>query len=326
MAEQASTPEAAPEAVESNTEAQTQEASSSQDASAPKVDAAKAVEQLQKQNPNLSKQEAKKMIKELKIKFNGKEYTEELPFEMEDTPEATDYMRKQLQMSRLAQSSSQERAQLEKDVRTFIEELRKNPRRILSDPNIGIDVKELARQVIEEEIENSKKSPEQIEREKLQQELKDIKDEREQEKKNFLEKEQERLTEAAIERYDILMTEALEKSDLPKSPYVIKKMATMLELGLQSGLDVTPEDVLPLVEDEIRGDIRDMFATMPDEAFEAFVGRDRINSIRKKNIAKAKQSAQASQSLSKLQDTAQSSKKEVKAEDKPKSYRDFFGV
>lgn len=290
----------------------------------PKVDA-KVVDQLQKDNPGLSKKEAKKMIKELKIKFNGKEYTEQLPFEIEDIPENVEYMRKQAQMSRLAQSSSQERAQLEKDVRSFIDELRKNPKKMLSDPNIGIDIKELAKQVIEEEIENSRKSPEQLEREKLESELKALKDEREKEKKDHLEREKVRLESEAIERYDVLVSQALEKSTLPKTPYVVKKMATLLELGLKEGLDVTPEDVIPLVEEEIRGDIKDMFATMPDEAFEAFVGKDRINSIRKKNIAKAKQASQATQSL-KVQDTAQrkADKDDDKKEEKV-SMKQFFG-
>lgn len=290
---------------------------------------AQAVDQLQKTNPELSKKEAKKMIKQLQIKFNGKEYTEELPFEIEDTPENVDYMRKQAQMSRLAQSSSQERAQLEKDVRNFIDELRKNPKKILNDPSIGIDLKQLAKQVIEEEIENSQKSPEQLEKEKLQAELKSIKEEREREKKEALEKDRSRLESEAIERYDVLMSQALEKSTLPKSPYVVKKMATLLELGLREGLDVTPDDVMPLVEDEIRNDIKDMFATMPDEAFEAYVGRERINNIRKKNIAKAKQAAQAT-SAAKVQDTGASAKKSdaanKEAKDEKLSFKQFFGI
>lgn len=326
MAEQANAApvaEAAPQeaAPEANLEQSNQEA-----APADTKAEAKAVDQLQKANPELSKKEAKKMIKQLQIKFNGKEYTEELPFEIEDTPENVDYMRKQAQMSRLAQSSSQERAQLEKDVRNFIDELRKNPKKILADPSIGIDIKDLARQVIEEEIENSKKSPEQLEKEKLQAELKAIKEEREKEKQEALEKDKSRLESEAIERYDMLMSQALEKSTLPKSPYVIKKMASLLELGLREGLDVTPDDVMPLVEEEIRNDVKDMFATMPDEVFEAFIGRERINNIRKKNIAKAKQAAQVSQSL-KIQDTG-AKKADAKSEDKEEkiNFKQFFGI
>ncbi len=328
MAEQANAAPVAESAPSQEVLPQANLEQSNQEA-APAIDAkseAKAVDQLQKANPELSKKEAKKMIKQLQIKFNGKEYTEELPFEIEDTPENVDYMRKQAQMSRLAQSSSQERAQLEKDVRNFIDELRKNPKKILADPTIGIDIKDLARQVIEEEIENSKKSPEQIEKEKLQAELKAMKEERENEKKEFLEKEKTRLESEAIERYDVLMSQALEKSSLPKSPYVIKKMASLLELGLREGLDVTPDDVMPLVEEEIRNDVKDMFATMPDEVFEAFIGRERFNSIRKKNITKAKQAAIASQSL-KVQDTG-TKKSEAKddSKDEKLSFKQFFGI
>jgi hypothetical protein len=324
MAEQANAAPVAEAAPSQEVLSEANQEQSSQQA-AP-VGEAKAIDQLQKANPELSKKEAKKMIKQLQIKFNGKEYTEELPFEIEDTPENVDYMRKQAQMSRLAQSSSQERAQLEKDVRNFVDELRKNPKKLLADPTIGIDLKRLAKEIIEEEIENSQKSPEQLEKEKLQAELKAIKEERENEKKEALERNKSRLESEAIERYDVLMSQALEKSTLPKSPYVIKKMASLLELGLREGLDVTPEDVMPLVEDEIRNDVKDMFATMPDEVFEAFIGRERINNIRKKNIAKAKQAAQVTQAA-KVQDTgAKKSEAKADAKDEKVSFKQFFGI
>ena len=106
--------------------------------------------------------EAKKMLKSLKIKVDGREMEEKLPFEIPDDEETVEWMKRNLQMSKMGAKRAQEYSSLEKEVRTFIDELRKNPRKILADPNIGIDVKKLAAEVIEEEIANSQKSPDQL--------------------------------------------------------------------------------------------------------------------------------------------------------------------
>ena len=103
-------------------------------------------------------QEEIKRLKKLKIKYNGKEYEEELPFEIDDNPEVVEYMKKQLQMAKMSQSKAQELSNMQKEVEAFINELRKNPRKILSNPDIGVDVKELVNEILQEEIENSQKS------------------------------------------------------------------------------------------------------------------------------------------------------------------------
>lgn len=281
-------------------------------------------------DPSASKAEkaiAKKTLKSLKIKFNGKEYDEELPFEIPDNPESIKYMQNKLQMDRLARVKSQESADQVKMINEFLNELKKNPRKVLSDPTIGVDLKKIAAELIEEEIENSKKSPEQLEREKLEGELKAMKAEREREKEDFNKRELERLQEQEFERYEHLISKAIETSDLPKSPYIVKKMADYMLMGLQKGIDVTPEDVLPLVRDEMQNDLREMFAVMPEEVIESIVGKDVINRIRKKNLQKARSgNAQAAQQVSnaKAKDAGVTGEKSTKKDDK-KNMKDFFG-
>lgn len=276
------------------------------------------------ENGTLTKAE-KKMLKELDIKVDGKTYKEKLPFEIPDDPESIEYMRRQLQMSKAASKRMQEHSQLQKDVGQFLEMLRKNPRKALSDPSIGVDVKELAKAVIEEEIANSQKSPEQLEKERLENELKELKEKYEKDKESAKAKEFERLQQEQTERYDMLMTQALDKSDLPKSPYVVKKMADYLLLALDNDIDATPEDVLPLVRDEIYGDLKEMFAVMPEDVIEKVIGKDVLNKVRKKNLAKAKQ-APPVPLKSAVKDVG-ASKAEAKQEDKQKmTFKEFFGV
>lgn len=274
---------------------------------------------------------AKKTLKQLKIKFNGKESLEDLPFEIPDDAKSIDYMTRQIQMSKLSQSKAQEYSDLEKEVKSFVEQLKKDPRKVLSDPTIGIDIKKLAAQVIEEEIQNSQKSPEQLEREKLENELRAIKEEREREKEDNKQSELKRLQQQEFERYDMLFTQAIEKSDLPKSPYIVKKMSDYMLMGLQQGIDVTPEDVLPLVREEMQNDLREMFAVMPEDVIEKIVGKDVINKIRKKSVAKAKEANAPLRPKSALETPAQAKESSAKSGKSGKpgekmTFKNFFGI
>lgn len=266
-----------------------------------------------------------KRLKKLKLKFNGQELEEELPFEVDDNPEVVDYLTRKLQLARLGQVNGQKYSQLEKEVVKFFEDLKKNPRKALSDPRIGIDLKQLAAEMLEEEIVNSQKSPEQIEKERLEARLKELEEEREKEKEEMRQKELERLMEQEYERYDAMISRALETSDLPKSPYVVKKMADYMILGIQNGIDVQPEQVLGIVREEIVEDIKQMFSAMPVEVINQIIGKDNYDKIRKYNLSKAKPKKSPAVEKKAI-DTGKASDKKVEEQVSKKTIKEIFGV
>lgn len=263
-----------------------------------------------------------KRLKKLKIKFGGKEMEEDLPFEIPDDPKAIEYMQKQLQMAKLGTTSAERYSQLEKEVISFVEELRKNPRKALANPRIGVDVKKLAAEILEEEINNSSKTPEQLEKERMEAELREIKEEREREKEEFRQKELERMQEQEFQRYDMLMDKAFNDAKLPKNPYMVKRMADYLILGLQAGRKLDPADVLPLVQEEMMGDLKSMFETMPAESLKEFMGKDTLDKIRKHNVAQVKKAPVPVKAA--VKDVGQ--KGEAKKDEKKQTFKDFFGI
>jgi hypothetical protein len=261
-----------------------------------------------------------KKIKKLKLKFNGKEIEEDLPFEIEEAH--ADWLAKQRQKAMLADHKANEYSQLEREIGAFIQELRKNPKKALSNPAIGLDIKQFAAEILQEEIEQAQKTPEQIKEEALQRELEELKAERAREKEEMNARELERLTEREYERYDNLMSAAIESSDLPKSPYVVKKMTEYLMMGIENGIDVEPKDVIPLIREEIQNDIQEMFQVMPAEVIEQILGKSNIEKLRKKRVASAKAPVPVKASV---KDVGAQKKEEVK-EEKKQTLRDFFGV
>lgn len=245
------------------------------------------LEQLEnKAKPSKAEQ---KLISKLRLKVDGREFDEELPFAISNDPKSIEYFTRQLQMAKAAPKALSDRAELQKQITGFIEEFKKNPRKVMEDPNIGIDVKKFAARILEEEIESSKKSPEQLEKEKLQARLQEMEEERKKEKDENQKREFESLQARAYEEYDRDITEAINSSTLPKSSYTVKKIADYMLMGLKEGIDVKAKDVIPLVEEEIRKDLKEMFSVLPEEVIEQLVGKDTLGKLRKKNIAKAKQ-------------------------------------
>jgi hypothetical protein len=290
------------------------ESSESAESSADQLDA--SAEEVAEE---LSPSEIKK-IKKLKLKFNGKEIEEDLPFEIDE--EHADWLTKQRQKAMLADHKANEYSQLEREIGAFIQELRKNPKKALSNPAIGLDIKQFAAEILQEEIEQAQKSPEQLKEEALQRELEELKAERAREKEEMNARELERLTEREYERYDNLMSSAIESSDLPKSPYVVKKMTEYLMMGIENGIDVEPKDIIPLIREEIQNDIQEMFQVMPAEVIEQILGKSNLDKLRKKRVASAKAPVPVKSSV---RDVG-AQKKEEKKEDKKQTLRDFFGV
>src|ERR1035437_5983594 len=204
-------------------------------------------------NPNASqaqKAQAVKQLKSLKIKVDGQEYEEQLPFNMPDTPESRDWMTKNLQMSKVAQKRMGEKAQLENEVRDFLTQLKNDPKKLLSNSTYGVDLKKLAAQMI----------------------------------------------------------------------------ADYMLMGLKEGLDVTPEDVLPLVREEILEDIRQMAQAMPLETIEKLFGGDILTKIRKKNVSRAKSQPQTASPRLPDVGATKATKTETVNKDKMKTIKQLWGV
>lgn len=261
-----------------------------------------------------------KKYRKLQLKFNGKEIEEDLDFEVDD--KQRDWMVKQRQKAMLADHKAQEYSQLEREVAAFVQELRRNPKKALSNPAIGLDIKEFAASILQEEIEQSQKTPEQIREEELTSQLEALKAEREQEKNEASQRELERLTEREYERYDNLMSAAIESSDLPKSPYVVKKMTEYLMMGIEAGIDVQPADIIPILREEIQQDIQEMFQVMPAEVIEKILGKNNLDKLRKNRVKSAQPPVPVKAAI---RDVAV--KKEApKVSEKKTTIKDFFGV
>lgn len=234
------------------------------------------------ENGDISPAEAKQMIKQFKLKVGGKEITREVNLSDEN------YLRDQLQLAEMSRIKMQESAELKKAYQNELARLKSKPWEVLKD--IGLDPDELAEMRIQERIEQMKKSPEQIEKEKIQLELEQARQEAKQLKEEKERIEMERLQQQAAVQIEDEIVKALDAhKTLPRSQYVVKRIADSMLWAMNNGFgDVSAEDVVPLVEKEMREELNRLYDEMPEEALEAYIGRKNIDRMRKKRVAQVK--------------------------------------
>jgi hypothetical protein len=315
--------------VNSSTESSSLQENSSQDLEGSDIQASAGAElptaEAIDSDPSLSKaekKEAKRLLKELELKYNGKVTKERLPFEIPE--EHADWMRRQMQMAKMAQVKAQESSALERDVMEFFNELRQNPKKALSNPDFGVDIKKLAAEILEEELANAQKSPEQLEKERLEIELRDLREREKQRDAELRRIQEEKIVEQAAQEFDIQMSETLDKFNIPRTPLAIKKMAEYMSLAIQSQEQPDMEVIGQLVEEEMMTDYRDHLNSLPPERIVQLLGEEVFEKVRKDRVSRMKKAQPSVKALTK--DTAQSKPKQEEKAIKKQSFKDFFGV
>jgi len=281
------------------------------------------------QAPIEEKKQEVKRLKSLQLKVYGETVNEELPFEIDDNPEVIEYLTKQLQMSKAAQRAMQEKGSFEKQVNSFVENLKGNTAEVLA--QLGIDPVEFGAKILEAEIEKQKLSPEERRNQELEARLKQLEEETKQKEQEFRRKEFDAHRKQVADRVENQMIQALEKHDLPHTPYVADRIAKYMLLALndENGpVELTPEDVIPLVREDILKDMQHIIKGMSSKdpsKLEDFIGKDVFSTIRKRNIEKLKTQTPATARAA-IKEVGKDQKSSLKPKDEPKiDARKFFG-
>lgn len=297
------------EAEESHSEAEQSEIESSGEETAEAVENLSSEDQSDLQDAveeaiegGATEEQVQEMIEEFVLKVNGKEVIKKIDLNDKEA------IKNELQMAHAGRGAMQRSRELEKAYEDALADLRNRPLDVLSE--LGLDVDQLTKGHLEAQIEEMKKSPEQLAQEKYEKDLQAAR-EAERKYKEELERVQyEQLLaeeDAALEK-DI--TGALDAyTSLPDSPMVRQKIAETMVWAIENGYDdVSAKDVLPTVEKELQKQQEEFFGNMPVEFIERFLGKRNIEKMRENRIAKAK-TTPTSQSVT---ETAKEPKKEEK--------------
>lgn len=272
-----------------------------------------------------SQQELQNMIKEFELKVNGKTLTKKIDLSDEDA------VKRELQKAYAGQLAMQEKAELENALKSRVNDWKNNPWQFFEE--IGLDADELAEIRLAQRLEEMKKDPAELEREQRELELQQLREQLKAKEEREKELEYEKLQEEAAMQLDLEISEALDAHpSLPATPRVIRQIADTLAWAITPSQDggggfdpdeIAVSDILPTVEAEIRKEISDLMASLPEEMIEQYIGNKGIERLKKKTIAKVKKAPKSAKSLNK----PSAPKEEVKIKPKKKGrLDDFFSV
>ena len=234
---------------------------------------------------------APKLTKKLKLKLDGVEQDEDLPFEIdENNKEQVEYLKRHLQMSKISNKRMSEAALTRKQAEQFIQALQNDPIKVLSNPKLMGEEKfqQLAEQFLAKKIQDQMLSPE----EKRQREMEGRLRQYEESEKSVREKQEQEQMQALQqhyqESYTKTITTALESSNLPKNPYTVKRMAQLLQQNIKHGLELEPQHLAQLVKEDYQRELSSIIGNSDPGQIIAMFGEETVNKLRKHDLEKLK--------------------------------------
>lgn len=235
----------------------------------------------------------KKLIKKLKLKVDGQEFEEDLPFEVdENNKEQLEYIKRHLQMSKSATKRMQEAAKLKQQAEHFVKMLQEDPMKILTHKNFGGEEKfrKMAEEYIARQINEQMLTPEQRQQRDMEDRLRKYE---EQEKQSKQQQEQEQVVKLQAhyaDEYSKVIEAGLKSQNIPKTPRTVKRMAELMSKNLKHGLELQPEHLAQLVKEDYINEMKEMFGASEGDILLNLLGEDVSNKIRKADLAKLKAS------------------------------------
>ena len=153
---------------------------------------------------------------------------------------------------------------------------------------LGYDVKQLAEQYLYEQIQFAQMPPEMQELYTARKQLAKFQEEERQRKiheENLAEEQRER--EMASKLQDEVI-EALQDSNLPQTPEMVRRIARHKRIYLDRGVDIDAREAAQIVEDELIAENQAILSKMDGDKLERILGQDISKNLRMKDIEKIK--------------------------------------
>ncbi len=220
-------------------------------------------------------------VRKWKLKVNGQE---------RELGESELLRRAQLGYS--ADEKFQQASEMRQMTEQFFDALKKNPLAVLTHPELGINFREVAEGYLAKELQREMLPPE-------QRELEDLREFKRKQEEDAQTREQEQMTQTqqnearqlqarAAKEYDTKITEVLQATNLPKTPYTVKRVAELLKGALTKGYDLDVQTAVDMVNEGYNKDFKSLFGGLKGEPLVKFLGDDVLREIRQYDLARIK--------------------------------------
>lgn len=213
--------------------------------------------------------------RKLKLKIDGKE------MEMSES-EVISYATK----ARAADQRFNEAANMRKEAESILKFAKENPAEFFK--KTGMNAREWAEQFLLKEIEREAMTPEQKKNMANEEELRQYKDNEKKEAERKRNEEIAALEKTHLQSYDLMFTDALHKSGLPKTAYTVKRMAELQLVNVKKKLDLNADQLAKLVREDYLSEHKALLSAYDGDQLIDFLGVDAVKKLSRAQIAKLK--------------------------------------
>jgi hypothetical protein len=207
--------------------------------------------------------------KKFKLKVNGKDI---------EVSEADLVRNAQIGMS--AEEKFKSAAKIKKDAEMVIHLLKTNPWAVLSHPSIGHDPRKMSEEFLMDVYNDEKLTPEQREAKMNQKKLRELELEKQARQKEEEERKISELQQIYQVEYQRDIIGALEKSQLPKTPNIVRRISGYLYDALERGIQLKAIDVIDLVREDLVNEFKTFTGGMESDILMQIVGEEGAKKIR----------------------------------------------
>lgn len=197
------------------------------------------------------------------------------------------------QMAEAANDKFSEAAKTKKQVEKIISTARSNPIQALMDPALGL-TKDQIKDAFEkwyaaEYIDPETLTPEQLKLRDAEARLKAYEDAEKEAKAKAEADEQEKLTNQQLEHLQNQITEAMDRSGLPKTKFIVSRIAFYMRENLTKGWDAPMDLIISQVRKERQAMMSDLTESSDPETLIAMLGEGVVNKIRQHDLKKLRE-------------------------------------
>jgi len=197
-----------------------------------------------------------------------------------------DELKRAYSHSKAAEKRMQEAAMSRKEAEQVLRMFKENPRSAMQ--RMGIDVRNLAEEVIQEELREARLTPEQREMQKYKAELERYQLSEKQAREQYEAEQQEAEMARYTEQIQNQIVNTLDTAGLPKTERTIGRIAYYMQAALNAGYpNVQPSDVIEYVKNDYVSDFKSFMGGMSEEQIEMFLGADVMKRAAKASVKTA---------------------------------------
>jgi len=220
------------------------------------------------------------MIRKLQMKVDGEEFEED--YDLSNLEQ----LKKDIQLARAAKKRMGEAQDQKRKAFEIIQQFESDPASVLK--RLGPKGYELAEQLLLEKMQNEMMTPEQRQFNEMKTRLEQYERQEKEFNENKTKQEQSEVENRYAQEYQKTIISALDKTGLPKTPEMAKRMAYLLRQNLQLGLDLDADDLADEMKKEALAYVSSLSKESSAESLINLLGADAIKKLRKHDVEQFK--------------------------------------